>query len=173
MSEDKVSEYLDVLELKPGASLEEIHKAYLSLREVYASGSIAFLPIEEEAGDSFVKNTQDKVEEAYKWLVEHMERAEGRGEERVGTDESETVPPDRIDGKALERLRLERGLSRSDVEFSTKISRKYIEAIEAQNLKVLPEELYIRGYLKSYARFLNLDPERVANEYMKNAKPSL
>ncbi|WP_424658893.1 helix-turn-helix domain-containing protein [Desulfofundulus sp.] len=57
----------------------------------------------------------------------------------------------------LREARHARGLSLEQVEAETKIRRKYLEALEEEAFDVLPGRVYVRGFLRNYARFLGLD----------------
>lgn len=62
----------------------------------------------------------------------------------------------------LRRLRDTRvlaGISLSDVERDTRINRAYLEAIEDGRFDDLPAPVYARGFVRSYSRYLGLDPE--------------
>lgn len=68
-------------------------------------------------------------------------------------------------GKSLKEAREARGLSLSEVEEETKIRRKYLQALENEQYDVLPGQVYTRAFLKSYARFLNLNVEEVMEAF--------
>ena len=70
-------------------------------------------------------------------------------------------------GAVLKMLRELRGLSSRNVADATKLSARYIEAIEDENYKKLPARPYLRGFLFSYARALGYEPHRIVNDYMK------
>jgi cytoskeletal protein RodZ len=59
-------------------------------------------------------------------------------------------------GEFLKEYRKLKGLSRDDVAYNTKISLKYIEALEENNFELFPALVYAKGYLKIYAKFLGL-----------------
>ncbi|MFA5383255.1 MAG: RodZ domain-containing protein [Eubacteriales bacterium] len=61
-------------------------------------------------------------------------------------------------GKTLRKAREARGLSMEDVARLTRINLKYIKAIENDSFDALPGGVYTRGFLRSYARLLGLDP---------------
>lgn len=73
---------------------------------------------------------------------------------------SEVAPPSapRI-GLLLRKAREARGLSVNDVVHSLKFSPRQIEALEADDIAALPGRVFVRGIIRSYARFLKLDPE--------------
>ena len=70
-------------------------------------------------------------------------------------------------GEILRRTREARGLSLEDVAQLTKINLKYIKAIENDSFDILPGGVYTRGFLKSYARLLGLDPKELISEFEK------
>jgi transcriptional regulator with XRE-family HTH domain len=57
------------------------------------------------------------------------------------------------------------GISLPEAERITKIRRKYLEAIEAGDFAQLPDGPPSRGFIKNYARFLGLDPERSLSDF--------
>ncbi len=61
-------------------------------------------------------------------------------------------------GETLQRARLSRGVTFEEAERVTRISRKYLEALETENFSILPAPVFARGFLRSYADYLGLDP---------------
>ena len=77
-------------------------------------------------------------------------------------------------GPILAEARNRRGLSLSDAERQTRIPRRYLQALEADQFNVLPAPVYARGFLRNYARFLGLDEnELVAGLDLGNQQPSV
>ncbi len=66
-------------------------------------------------------------------------------------------------GLSLSEARLTRGLSLEDVERGTHISRRFLAALEAHEYTVFPAPVYARGFLRTYCRYLDLDPEPELN----------
>jgi cytoskeleton protein RodZ len=64
-------------------------------------------------------------------------------------------------GSVLIRAREARGLTLEDAERDTRISRRYLQALEAEQFEVIPAPVYARGFLRSYASYLGLDPQEV------------
>lgn len=69
-------------------------------------------------------------------------------------------------GETLRQARLDRGASLVDAEDETHIRRKYLEALEAEDYASLPALVYTRGFIRNYARYLGLDPERTLDLYL-------
>jgi transcriptional regulator with XRE-family HTH domain len=62
-------------------------------------------------------------------------------------------------GEFLQRERELRHISLDDVAERTKISRRYLEAIEEERYDRLPGETFVRGFIRSYAQSIGLDPQ--------------
>lgn len=67
-------------------------------------------------------------------------------------------------GARLRQAREERGLSLQEVERATRIRRALLQALEEDRRGDLPE-VYWRGLLRNYAKFLGLDPEPLLKEW--------
>lgn len=68
-------------------------------------------------------------------------------------------------GERLEEARKRKGISIREAAESTKIRGDYLQKFEANSFEVDLPPLYIRGFLRSYARYLDLDPDRVVGDY--------
>jgi cytoskeleton protein RodZ len=68
-------------------------------------------------------------------------------------------------GARFKAAREARGLSISDVAEQIRIRSVYLEAIESDNWKAIGAPVYIRGFLRTYARFLGLDGEEIVTEF--------
>lgn len=62
-------------------------------------------------------------------------------------------------GAVLRRRREELGLSLNDLAASTRIRRTYLQALEEENLRMLPGVAYSIGFLRIYARQLGVPVE--------------
>jgi len=62
-------------------------------------------------------------------------------------------------GSLLVRAREARGLTLEDAERDTRISRRYLQALETEQFEVIPAPVYARGFLRSYSQYLGLDPQ--------------
>ncbi|TVY10590.1 helix-turn-helix domain-containing protein [Paenibacillus cremeus] len=68
-------------------------------------------------------------------------------------------------GLLLRKARMERKISLDDLQETTKIRKRYLEAIEDGNYKVLPGNFYVRAFIKSYSEAVGLDPNEVLRLY--------
>ena len=64
-------------------------------------------------------------------------------------------------GEILKRAREEKNLSIEDVNRATKISVNVINSLEQDDLDSFASDTYLKGFLKSYAAFLGLDPDKI------------
>jgi len=67
-------------------------------------------------------------------------------------------------GETLKRARLEQGLDMSTVAARTKISAKYLEAIESDDRKMLPSGFFYKSFVEQYAKSLSLDMRAIDAE---------
>ena len=68
-------------------------------------------------------------------------------------------------GAVLRDARLLHGLSEVEVATSLRLSPKILEYIETGQFERLPGETFGRGYIRAYARLMNLDPDPLVLEY--------
>ena len=68
-------------------------------------------------------------------------------------------------GEKLEEARKRKGISVREAAETTKIRGDYLQKFEANSFDLDLPPLYIRGFLRSYARYLDLDAGRFLAEY--------
>jgi len=68
-------------------------------------------------------------------------------------------------GTILQEARTARELTLEDVAQVTRIRVRYLEALEEGRYDVLPTPVHVRGFLRNYAQYLNLDPEPLIARY--------
>ena len=68
-------------------------------------------------------------------------------------------------GSYLREAREARGLDLRDAAQQTRISIAYLKAIETEDFSKLPGEVFVKGFLKSYTRFLQLPEDEVMKRY--------
>lgn len=56
-------------------------------------------------------------------------------------------------------------MSLTEVSKATRIQVKYLELLESGNYEALPADVYVRGFLRSYARHLNVDEQILLHLY--------
>ena len=68
-------------------------------------------------------------------------------------------------GAYLKKIRLEKGISIEEVMDFTRISKYILLQIEEDNLPKLPEPVYLKGFLKSFAQAIGVEPDEVMRRY--------
>lgn len=75
-------------------------------------------------------------------------------------------------GQILKEVRQQKNLSIQDIAFALKISGRTLSALENSEEKELPAKAFVRGFAKSYARYLKIDSEEfntaLATEFGEN-----
>ena len=67
-------------------------------------------------------------------------------------------------GKTLKEIREDRGLSLEEMAESTRIAKRHLINIEEENFSDLPSIIYLRDFLGSYVRLLDLDEVEVLRQ---------
>ncbi|MBN2545342.1 MAG: helix-turn-helix domain-containing protein [Spirochaetes bacterium] len=68
-------------------------------------------------------------------------------------------------GEYLKEERLKLKVNLHQIAKETNISLKYLEAIENDEYSAFPGEAYLKGFLRTYCRYIGLDPDEVINKY--------
>ncbi|HZA60373.1 MAG TPA: helix-turn-helix transcriptional regulator [Actinomycetota bacterium] len=79
----------------------------------------------------------------------------------------QTTRPGTGIGRALRTARLRRGKSIEEASRETRVKAEYLNALERERYDVLLGDVYVRGFLRSYARYLGLNPEKVLAAYSR------
>jgi cytoskeletal protein RodZ len=74
-------------------------------------------------------------------------------------------------GTWLRRQREARQISLREVAERTKISIRYLQAMEDDRFEVLPAPVFAKGFLREYARYVGLSPDEVVNHYLSVQQP--
>jgi cytoskeleton protein RodZ len=69
-------------------------------------------------------------------------------------------------GDWLRRQREMREISLRDIADRTKISLRYLQAMEDDRFDLLPAPIFAKGFLREYARYVGLNPDEVVNHYL-------
>jgi len=75
-------------------------------------------------------------------------------------------------GTLLKQAREDKNLTVPEVSRSTRIPVRSLEALELGTYESLPGEVFIKGFLRSYARAVGLSPEDVITRYTTSRAPT-
>ena len=65
----------------------------------------------------------------------------------------------------MKHVNKKKNLSLDDVEKGTNIRKLYIKSIEEGNYEKLPGEVFLKGFIKTYGKFLGLDSQKLIEQY--------
>lgn len=68
-------------------------------------------------------------------------------------------------GEKLRRERERRGVTVHDIAESTKISSRFLRALEAEDYENLPGGIFNRGFVRAYCKYLGMDEEEMVAEF--------
>src|SRR5262249_25477933 len=77
-----------------------------------------------------------------------------------------------FDGDGLRRIRVSLWIELGEISATTKINEHHLRSIEGNVYEQLPPHVYLRGFLKQYAKCLSLDPNHVADSYTGRMRES-
>ncbi len=164
--------YFAILELSTDASISEIRKSYLRLKDLYSTESIASLPLKDEIPDGRKNEILREIEEAFHNLLVLYENEgifeKNRRKSPILDKELKKAISDIsfFNGQALRQIRERLNINLHDISLATKIQINNIKNLEAEKFDALPPDIYTRGFVVSYAKRLSLDPNKVADDYM-------
>lgn len=77
-----------------------------------------------------------------------------------------------LTGADLKIIREKKGLSLDHIFFQSRVRMEALQAIEEDRFDALPPLVYLKGFLKSYAHALDIDPDHLAQAYLKHMDES-
>jgi len=181
--------YYEILEVSPSATLKEIQRAYERAKETFHSDSLAVYSLFSEGE---IHEIRAAIEEAYRVLTDEMLRKkydqsflQAPGEQKWEippevqgiprekepslsfTGIAFNVREDTYRGKTLKEIREGMGIDLKTISIETKINMRILEWIEEETFDRLPAMVYLKGFLRAYAKSLDLDPQRVVDGYVR------
>jgi cytoskeleton protein RodZ len=100
---------------------------------------------------------------------------ENEGSEPVRQESGPAAPPAQPPagrgsfGQWLRSQRLARGIELAEIAEASKISLRYLDALEHDRFEILPAPVFVRGFLREYARVVGLDTDEVVNLFLVSA----
>ncbi len=170
--------HYEVLEVPTKATAKEIQKAYEHAMETFTRDSPAVYSLFQ---DQDIETIRAAVEEAYRVLsdeslrkkYDQLNHFEGPAESEKEVDSrlsfteiTVEVGAETFRGKALRQIREGMGIDLKAISEETRINFRILEWIEEEAVEKLPPLVYLKGFLKAYARSLRLDSQKVIEDYL-------
>ena len=73
-------------------------------------------------------------------------------------------------GEKLRLARETRGIALRDISEQTRISMRYLEAIESDDYRRLPGGIFNRSFIRAYAKFIGYDEQEAMDEYARTLR---
>jgi DnaJ-class molecular chaperone len=181
--------YYEILEISSKATSKEIQRAYERAKETFHTDSLAVYSLFSEGE---INKIQSAIEEAYRALIDetlrknydqsHLQESKTEKREevpevlRIQGEEKESLAFTDLSiqtgevayrGKTLRQIRERMGVELKSIAAETKINIKILEWIEEETIEKLPTLVYLKGFLKGYAKFLGLDSPKVVDNYLQ------
>jgi len=87
--------------------------------------------------------------------------------ENVKALSDEILLKERLSGDDLKKLRNAVDVKIHEIQHITKISAYVLTAIEENRFEELPPDIYLRSFLRSYAKVLQINPQKIIDGYSK------
>ena len=159
--EEVLTQSYEILGLMPDASLREVEQAYNNLRELYGEESLATYSLLEYADR---QEKLDGLQDAYEKilsekLIKRDEPVKPDAEPIICKLEPVEVSadPQETPGLYLKQLREVRGMTLREVAERTKVGSFHLECIELERFDRLPAPVYLRGFIREFARTVGAD----------------
>ena len=193
MPSAKDVDYYKLFQLPRSASQIDIINAYRHAKLAYQEDSLAIYSLFSEQE---LDGIREQVEQAYHVLSdpERRQAYDAMFEQAVDDQKPETATDNIIpfhspqarpplleqvveselgsdhgyDGASLKRIREVKGISLESIATHTRISKRYLQAIEDENADHFPELVYLKGYLRQYGREIGVDPEKLVVQYLES-----
>ena len=165
--------HYEALDVGRGATPEEIQKAYEHGLAVYDEAGVATYSLLDADQR---RAARKRIEEAFRVLSDPALRAAYDQQLAAlhaasGAVDSSGRPhpvklPDPVTGADLKRFRESRGVTLARIAADSKVGQRTFEDIEGDRFDRLPAVVYVRGFLREYARAMGLDPVATAESYV-------
>ena len=161
MDEESLQASFDLLGLSDEASLDEVERSFLELRNLYSEESLATYSLLDDAAR---QEKLDALRKAYERILQSRSHAPDIVED-LEQEEAFASEPTRVrisadaqqnPGLFLQQSRQALRLSLQDVAARTKVRSSLLQGIEEQRFDFLPAPVYLRGFLREFARLVKV-----------------
>jgi Helix-turn-helix domain len=173
MPNDDLKKHYDVLELPSNAPLRDVHNSYLRLKKLYSGESIVLEPLGDEFSDKKKKKILEQIDEAYAKILAARNSEAPKAEPLFTEGLPADMIPEEADlasvvysGPRLKKARDAKNVSLNEVSKELKLRLELLNNLEAERFETLPEAIYLKAQLRTYAAFLGLPPAKVADDYL-------
>jgi hypothetical protein len=173
MSREEHKKHFENLELDTDATLSDVQNSYLRLKKLYSSNSQVMTPLAEEFSEKQKKEILKQIDESYAKLVQFLNEVGKTSPlaERGRPQGTEAAPPQKDSlswsGLRLKQAREKLGIDLSKITQQTKIRAEVLRQLEEEKFDAFPEAAHLKRIIRSYASFLKLNSDEVADSYIQ------
>jgi DnaJ-class molecular chaperone len=177
--DESIATYTFFSEKERKKILSSLEKAYLILidpesRDVYDRNLIELGEIAEERRYSNHKKNPSLMYDFKKTHVQELVTIRNPEELKHCASQSLVIQnilnQNKITGKDIKKIRSELKITLEEIAEATKVRIEMLRIIEEDNRELFLPMVYMTGFLKSYARYLHLDEDVIANGFIRYIK---
>jgi DnaJ-class molecular chaperone len=159
--EQILSRFVDAYKTLTNSQLRREYDHSLVEKRELTAQEIGFSSLEDS------DTTKDKLREvSIDSLIQKVEETENETQPSGGNlDLLENLTS--ISGKSIKMIRMAREISLEQIYRKTNIPKKTLEDIEEEHFEELPAIVYLKGFLRTYAKILNVNQGQMADGYVQ------
>jgi DnaJ-class molecular chaperone len=174
--EDALASYSLFEEGEREEVLQKIEEAFATLIDKHAREAYNRMLLESGEIDPSLLKQQDRKQPIPLFQTRNSfdrEAFSRRVKEKTDVEDTDGIgerilAKDQISGEDLRKLRESLGITLEEIFEVTRIGVTTLKAIEENDFEKLPTSVYLKNFLKTYAGFLKIDPDRVIRSFMKS-----
>jgi len=162
MGEESLQASFDLFGLSHGASKDEVERSFRELRNLYSEESLATYSLLDDAERQekleSLRKAYDRILQSYSITPKTGVDSDRKGEPFAAKSLRVRIDADfqQMPGLFLQQSRKALGLTLQDVATRTKVRSSLLQDIEEQRFGFLPAPVYLRGFLREFARMVNV-----------------
>lgn len=166
----------EILGLDPGATADEVRKAYARRKSLYGRDVLATYSLHDEREREALL---ERLDDAYHTIIESIggapvTRPPAQPGPEVQPPSGPPPPVEERPGAFLRHQRMSRRVGLEELATETKIRASLLELLESESFRDLPAPVYVRGFIIQCARALKLhEVEGLAEAYLAKMRATL
>jgi DnaJ-class molecular chaperone len=175
--DESIATYSFFSEKERNEILSSLEKAYLTLidpesRKIYDRNLIELGGLKEEGTSSNHKKNPSSIYDFKKTHLQGLVTIRNPEELKHRASQNQVIKnildQDTINGSDIKKIRTELKITLEEIAEATKVRIEMLRIIEEDNHELFLPMVYMTGFLKSYARYLQLDENAVLNGFIKH-----
>lgn len=139
MDKEDYKKYYRILEIDTSASIDEIERAYLHLKELYSSDSMITFPVEDEFEENKKEEIIGQIEDAYEKLKSYMERKDKKEELVITIEKTPPTEDEKAQKGEAEEIKEEK-IEEIKIEVDKNVKEEEVEEVPVEESEEVIEE---------------------------------